>query len=155
MYKYDILEKKNLLKEKKKSFPMQKKLKLLLIPKGKSTFFIFHQNSIHYYTLCMYMYYSYYSKMYAFFLILLKWLCVPIRDQREKKAPLCPKAPRCKNAISNEKQTNGKDPQCGVGEEPSLGDTDLLGGTVGLGRHQDRASGSVQIAEGKPRGRRH
>lgn len=131
---------------------MQKKLKLLLIPKGKSTFFIFHQNSIHYYTLCMYMYYSYYSKMYGFFDIVKMALCTHPRP-REKKAPLCPKAPMCKNAISHEKQTNGKGPRS-VGEEPSLGDTDLWNyGTVG--RHQDRASGSVQISEGKPKGRRH
>lgn len=42
-------------------------------------------------------------------------------------------------------------PRAESGEEPSLGDTDLLGGTGGRG--PDRESGSVQIAEAKPRGR--
>lgn len=59
----------------------------------------------------------------------------------------------CKNAISNETQADGKDPDWSrVGEEPSRGDTDLLGGIEG--QCQDRVSGSVQIAEAKPGGSR-
>lgn len=151
MYKYDILEKENLLKREKRIIPNAKKLKYWSSRKERALFSSFtkiQSTTTPYICTCII---AIILKC-MLSLILLKWLCVPIQDHREKKTPLCSKAPVCKNAISNEKQANGKD-LSSTGEEPSLGDTDLLGGTVS--QRQDQARGSVQMAERKPRGRRH